>query len=184
LVSEAHMVAYHGPMVGADLPRLAAPAQERFRRFLFAEDGWWEGGACATWRNGSAEGRLVGGCLSVLVTTLGTPYEIDTEGSILFLEDVAEKPYRVDRMLTHLKHAGKLRGVRGVVVGTMLDCDDGEGAEALRDIFLDVISHPDVPIVFGFNAGHGSENVVLPLGCRARLCGTDTRLDLLEPVFA
>jgi muramoyltetrapeptide carboxypeptidase len=171
-------------MVGADLPRLPAPAQERFRRFLFGERDWWDAAGCSVWREGTAEGRLVGGCLSVLVTTLGTPYEIETDGAILFLEDVAEKPYRIDRMLTHLKHAGKLRGVRGIVVGAMLDCDDGEGTDTLREIFLDVVSHPDVPIVFGLEAGHGSQNVVLPLGCRVRLAADEQRLDLLEPVFA
>ena len=184
LVQEAGIVAYHGPMVAVDLPRLGAAERERFRRFLFGEEGWWDGSVREVWRGGEAEGPLLGGCLSVLVTTLGTPYEIETEGAVLFLEDVAEKPYRIDRMLNHMKHAGKLDGVRGIVLGPMLDCDGGEGSRILREIFLDVLSDVDVPIVYGIEAGHGTANVVLPFGCRVRLAGDDARVDLLEPVFA
>jgi muramoyltetrapeptide carboxypeptidase len=184
LVQEAGIVAYHGPMVAVDLPRLSEPARERFRRFLFGQDGWWDGSAREVWRGGTAEGPLLGGCLSVLVTTLGTPYEIDTEGAILFLEDVAEKPYRIDRMLNHMKHAGKLDGVRGIVLGPMLDCDGGEGSRILREIFLDALQDLDIPVVYGIEAGHGTENVVLPFGCRVRLLADEARLDLLEPVFA
>jgi muramoyltetrapeptide carboxypeptidase len=184
LVQEADMVAYHGPMVAVDLPRLSDLARERFRRFLFGQDGWWDGTAREVWRGGEAEGQLLGGCLSVLVTTLGTPYEIDTDGAILFLEDVAEKPYRIDRMLNHMKHAGKLDRVRGIVLGPMLDCDGGEGSRILREIFLDALSDLEIPVVFGIEAGHGTENVVLPFGCRVRLLADEARLDLLEPVFA
>lgn len=184
VVQEAGMVCYHGPMVGADLPRLSEPSRERFRRFLFGESDWFAPAAARSWRSGVASGPLVGGCLSVLVTTLGTPYEIDTEGAVLFLEDVAEKAYRIDRMLTHLKHAGKFAGVRGLVLGPMTDCDDGEGEELLRQIVLDVLSDSEFPIIYGFDAGHGSGNVVLPLGARVGLDGHAARLVLEEPVFA
>lgn len=184
IVQEAGVVSYHGPMVAADLPGLHEGALERFRRFLFGEPGWWDGGAREVWRHGRAEAALTGGCLSVLVTTLGTPYEIDTDGKILFLEDVAEKPYRIDRMLTHLKHAGKLSHVEAVVLGSMLDCDDGSGPEAIRDIVLDVCADLAVPILYGLQAGHGAENVVLPFGCRVRVDTDLARLDLLEPVFS
>lgn len=184
LVQEAQVVAFHGPMVAADLPRLSEDAREQFRRFLFGEPDWWDGTARDVWRPGCAEAPLTGGCLSVLVTTLGTPYEVDTDEKILFLEDVAEKPYRIDRMLTHLKHAGKLSRVRGVVLGSMLDCDDGLGPEVLREIFLDVVADLDVPILYGLEAGHGTENRVLPFGCRVRLDTEAARLDLLEPVFS
>ena len=184
IVQEAHVVAYHGPMVAADLPQFDDSARERFRRFLFGEPDWWEGCCPEVWRGGTAEARLVGGCLSVLVTTLGTPYEIDTDGAILFLEDVAEKPYRIDRMLTHLKHAGKLSRVRGVVLGSMLDCDGGEGEGVLRDVVTEVIEDSAVPVLAGFDAGHGTGNVVLPFGCQVRLDAGTQQLTLLEPVFS
>jgi len=186
LLSEAGLVCFHGPMPGADLPRLSPQAQDRFRRFLFDEPGWWNGDALATWRQGSCEGPLVGGCLSVLVTTLGTPYEIVTDGAVLFLEDVAEKPYRIDRMLSHMRHAGKLDGVAGIVFGALEDCDDGQGCEVLREIVLDVLGDLPCPVAAGLDAGHGSNNVVLPLGCRVRLQagGDGATLELCESPFA
>lgn len=180
LLQETGLVCFHGPMIAADLPRLTQAAQERFRRFLFGETGWWEGAVRASWRAGMAEGRLVGGCLSIVVTTLGTPYEIRTRDCILFLEDVAEKPYRIDRMLQHLKHAGKFETVRGLILGPMVDCDGGGGPSALRDIVLDVLGDQEFPIVYGLDAGHGSGNVVLPLGCRVRIDTDDGGVDLLE----
>ncbi len=184
LVSEASMVCYHGPMPAADLINYTPAAQERFRRFLFGEDDWWDGSFTESWRPGSGEGPLIGGCLSVLVTTLGTPYEIDTRGCLLFLEDVAEKPYRIDRMLTHLRHAGKLDQVAGVAFGPMLDCDDGQGPGVLREITMEVLAGTAYPVVYGVDAGHGSNNAVLPLGCRARLDGDGGGIELLEPAFA
>jgi len=183
LLQEARLACYHGPMVAADLPRLSDQGRERFRRFLFGEDGWWDGRVREIWRPGRASGPLVGGCLSVLVTTLGTPYEVATDDSIVFLEDVAEKPYRVDRMLTHMKHAGKFERVRGLVLGPMADCDGGSGPALLRDIVTDVLTDYDFPILFGLDAGHGSDNVVLPFGCRVGL-GDAAGVELLEPVFA
>ena len=136
------------------------------------------------WNDGHAEGRLVGGCLSVLVTTLGTPYEIDTRGSVLFLEDVGEKPYRIDRMLTQLRHAGKLDQVAGVVLGPMQDCDGGHGEQWLSEIVLEAVGRSEVPVAFGLDAGHGSGNVVLPLGCHVRLDRAGGGLELLEEPFA
>ena len=184
IVQEANVVAYHGPMVAADLPGFDPSARERFRRFLFGEPDWWEGSCRDVWRRGTAEGRLAGGCLSVIVTTLGTPYEIDTDETILFLEDVAEKPYRIDRMLTHLKHAGKLSRVRGVVLGSMLDCDEGEGDGVLREIVTEILDASGVPVLSGFDAGHGTRNVVLPFGCRVRVDAEARQLTLLEPGFS
>jgi muramoyltetrapeptide carboxypeptidase len=185
LLAEAGLLCFHGPMVGADLPRLTAAQQERFRAFLFDEPGWFQARSLETWRSGYGEGRLFGGCLSVLVTTLGTPYEIDTEGAVLFLEDVTEKPYRIDRMLTQLRHAGKLAGVAGIVLGGFEDCDGGQGPQVLRDAVMDGIGDLGVPIVAGLDAGHGSGNMVLPIGCRVRLrAGAGGgELDLLESPF-
>ena len=183
-VQEAELVCYHGPMVGADLPRLNEDQRERFRRFLFGEDGWWDGRATDVIREGVSDGTLAGGCLSVLVTTLGTPYEVDTRGSVLFIEDVAEKPYRIDRMLTHLVHAGKFDDVRALVLGPMTSCDDGAGQGVLGEIIADVLADYRFPILFGLDAGHGAGNVVLPFGCRVGVDGSKKKLQLLESAFA
>ncbi|HUJ76547.1 MAG TPA: hypothetical protein VL359_16920, partial [bacterium] len=123
------------------------------------------------WPPGLAQpimGRLVGGCLSVLVTSLGTPWSIDTRGAILLLEDVDEPPYRLDRLLTHLKAAGKLSTVRAVVWGGLLRCDSdppGLLETMLRDVFADA----PYPVLWGLPCGHGELNLAVPLGALARL---------------
>src|SRR5205814_2714256 len=90
--------------------------------------------------HGSSEGTLYGGCLSILAESLGTPYEAQTGGSILFLEDIAAKPYQIDRMLMHLKLAGKLDGVRGIIFGEMLDCvQSKDQSYSLGEIVLRVV---------------------------------------------
>jgi len=183
VLTEADLLCFHGPMIGVDLPRISAAARESFRRFLFGEDGWFDATARECWRAGGGEGVLKGGCLAVLVTTLGTPYEIDTTGALLFLEDVAEQPYALDRMLTHLKHAGKFDEVAGVVLGPMQSCDGGQGPAFLREIIMDVLDEFDFPVLFGIEAGHGADNRVLPIGARVRIDGASSRLVLLESVF-
>ena len=120
----------------------------------------------------------------MLVTSLGTPYEIDTSDSILFIEDVAEAPYAIDRMLVHMKHAGKFDSVRGVAFGPMQSCDGGEGPELLAEIALDVLSDFEFPILFGVQAGHGADNGVLPIGVQAELDGDACCLRLAEAVLS
>jgi muramoyltetrapeptide carboxypeptidase len=184
VLTEADLLCFHGPMIGVDLPRVSDAARESFRRFLFGEDGWFEAVARERWREGSGEGVLKGGCLAVIVTTLGTPYEIDTAGAVLFIEDVAEPPYAIDRMLIHLKHAGKFDEVAGVVLGPMQSCDGGNGPSFLREIVMDVLGDFDFPVLFHVEAGHGADNRVLPLGARVRIDSQRSRLELLEPVYA
>ncbi len=117
-------------------------------------------------RPGTAEGRLIGGCLSLVVATLGTSYEIDTTDSILVLEDLDTKPYQIDRMLTQLKQAGKLEGVRGVVFGEMLNCmQNTNQGYTLEEVILDVLGETSFPILYGFPTGHTSgPNAIVPFG--------------------
>jgi muramoyltetrapeptide carboxypeptidase len=118
-----------------------------------------------------AEGILYGGCLSILVASLGTPYEINTDGAILFLEDLAAKPYQIDRMLMQLKLGGLLDNVRGVVFGEMVQCvqitDQGY---TLEEVVTRVVGDLGVPVAFGVRSGHvTSRNITLPFGVQARL---------------
>jgi muramoyltetrapeptide carboxypeptidase len=122
---------------------------------------------CSVLRSGTAQGAIIGGCLSSLVTTVGTPYEPDLQGKILFVEDVNEPPYKIDRMLTHLKSAGKLAGVKGVVFGQMPGCDTDNGL--LREAIVDALSTIPGPIFFGFPSGHGPRNLTIPLGVPVRI---------------
>ncbi len=113
-------------------------------------------------RHGKATGVLTGGCLSLVVASLGTFYEIETEGKILFLEDTAEAPYRVDRMLTHLKNAEKLDNLQGLILGEMVGCEGPDSIlwEMLNDFFKDV----RFPVACKLPSGHGPVSVTLPLG--------------------
>jgi muramoyltetrapeptide carboxypeptidase len=166
------LVTFHGPMVtkdfGAgfvDIPSFnAATTGDPFSISLIAS-------GVEVLVPGEAEGVLYGGCLSILVASLGTPYAAQTEGKLLFLEDVAAKPYQIDRMLMHLKLAGKLRDVKGIIFGEMLDCvQPGGQAYTLQEIILRVLGELRIPIVFGLPSGHVSKpNITLPLGVRAKL---------------
>jgi muramoyltetrapeptide carboxypeptidase len=124
---------------------------------------------CTVLRAGVVQGEIVGGCLSSLVTTLGTPYEPDLQGRVLFVEDVDEPPYKIDRMLTHMKSAGKLRGVKGIIFGQMHGCDTEKGL--LYEVILDVLEDVEGPVLFGFPSGHGPRSLTIPLGVLVRIQG-------------
>ncbi|MFH1733532.1 MAG: hypothetical protein ABIE92_02380 [bacterium] len=136
-------------------------------------------------RPGSARGRLFPGCLSMIVTLLGTPFMPDLTGAILVIEDVAEKPYRIDRTLTHLKNAGILQKISGLVVGSMVDCwpETNRGQHLkLDDILLELTSDHPIPIGIGFPYGHHIDRVTLPIGVEAEL--SENGLDLLEELYS
>jgi muramoyltetrapeptide carboxypeptidase len=147
-------------------------------------EGWgWKIAASEIIRSGRVEAEMLGGCLSVLVTTLGTPYEIDTSGKLLFLEDVGEKPYRVERMLTHLRMAGKLERLAGLVFGDFTQCD-AEGSRDVRGVIRELFGKAPYPVVMGIPAGHGEENLALPFGVKMALDGNAGILSLIESPVA
>jgi muramoyltetrapeptide carboxypeptidase len=133
---------------------------------------------------GEAEGALYGGCLSILVASLGTPHEIKPAGTILFLEDLAAKPYQIDRMLMQLKLAGHFEDVRGLIFGEMLDCvQTANQGYSLRDVVKRIVGDLGIPVAFGIRSGHvTSGNITLPFGVPAKLVvrGGKVRLRILE----
>ena len=134
----------------------------------------------AVLRPGSGEGPLVGGCLSLLVSLVGTPYEVATDGAILFWEEVGEEPYRIDRMLGHLRLAGRLAKLRGMVVGCLAGCQakEPENEATLEEILQRHLKGAGFPVVYDFPAGHGPGKVTLPLGRPARLDTGEGRLTI------
>ncbi len=134
--------------------------------------------------DGKAEGTLNGGCLSILVAALGTPYEIETAGTMLFLEDVAAKPFQIDRMLMQLKFAGKFAGVRGIVFGEMLECVQTANQEfTLQEVVGRIVGDLGIPVAFGVRSGHVTAgNITLPFGVQSRLRvdGGKIELKILE----
>lgn len=131
---------------------------------------------------GVAEGSLIGGNLSLLAATIGTPYQISPRGGILFLEEVGEPAYRVDRLLTQLLLSGVLEGVAGIAVGAMSDCPDTD-PEVPRpeEVVRDRLGRLGVPVACGFPFGHVPESWTLPIGVAARLDATEGTLEILTP---
>lgn len=181
------LVTFHGPMVAKDFAKSDGVDLPSWR-FALEQQSTFPAAANATLKPlaaGKAEGILYGGCLSLLAESLGTPYEIHTSGTILFIEDVGAKPYQIDRMLMHLKLAGKLDQVRGLVFGEMLDSNPSPAqGYSLEDVIMRVVADLGVPVAYGLRSGHVSrQNITLPMGVNASL-SVDTssaKLEILEP---
>jgi muramoyltetrapeptide carboxypeptidase len=177
------LVTFHGPMVAKDFAKQdgvecgswAAALIGKSANFNFAADSPMQ-----SLVHGSAEGILYGGCLSMLAASLGTPYEIHTEGTIIFIEDIATKPYQMDRMLMQLKLAGKLAGVRGIIFGEMLDCvQPGNQSYTLQEVIMRIVGDLGIPVAYGLRSGHVSRsNITLPIGVRTKLEVTDSNVVL------
>ena len=169
----AGLVTFHGPMVAKDFADPNGIDLDSWEHALNGSSEWplELDSDVKPLVPGSAEGILYGGCLSILVASLGTPYEIQTAGTILFIEDIAAKPYQIDRMLMQLKLAGKLTEVRGIVFGEMVDCTQNKDQSySLQDVILRVVGDLGVPVAFGLRSGHVSRrNITLPFGVRAAL---------------
>jgi muramoyltetrapeptide carboxypeptidase len=182
----AGVVAIHGPMVAADMARgLTARSLGHLERLLCDPGYRWEAEAPVVVRPGRARGRLAGGCLSVLVTLLGTPWAPDLDGSVVFLEDVHEWPYRLDRLLTQLRQSGSLDRVAGVVFSTMEACRTLDGVCAV-DVVRDAFADAPYPVALGVPAGHAVadtdvENLALSFGVQVELDADAGRLVALEP---
>ncbi len=181
-------VTIHGPMVAAGLDR-GASAPDGYDRESFvraiseSKQGWSVDLKGEALTSGVAEGTLLGGCLNLVEATLGTPWELDTHGSILILEDRAMKPWQVDRALMHLKQAGKFRGVAGLVLGEFPESNPPAGTATVKDVAERILGPLKVPIAWGAPVGHTPRPMLtLPLGVQARL-STDgeTTLEILEP---
>ncbi len=181
----ANFVTFHGPMVTKDFANDDGVDLASWKAAVGGTTDWEVGvdsGARAL-ALGEAEGILYGGCLSILVASLGTKCEIRTAGAILFLEDVTAKPFQIDRMLMQLKLAGKFTDVRGIVFGEMLDCRQSvDQAYSLEEVVTRVIGDLKVPVAFGLRSGHVSRgNITLPIGVRVRLeVGDEVKLRILE----
>jgi muramoyltetrapeptide carboxypeptidase len=178
------LIGFHGPMVAKDIADGTFDGASWESALQGAANWTVPASGVEVLRTGKAAGRLYGGCLSMMVASLETPFEIQTEDSILFIEDIAEKPFRIDRMLMQLRLAGKLDKVRGFVFGEMLDCRPPDGETyTLQQVIMRVLAPYNVPIVYGLKSGHvTSGNITLPIGVTAELEaeGADVSMRILE----
>ncbi len=182
----------YGPMVATNFSR-GAGAQHGYDRVSLLNAlttttrGWDLDLQGESLVSGTAEGVLLGGCLTLVESTLGTPWEIDTTGALLVLEDRGMKPYQVDRALMHLKQAGKLKRISGIILGDFPECHGPADGETVRDVATRILAPLEVPIVWGAPIGHTERAMLtLPLGIRARMTvagagSTPTKLEILEP---
>ncbi len=187
VADSANFVTFHGPMVTKDFAIADGVDLASWQNAVGGTGGdeWSiaEGSGARPLVPGQGEGILYGGCLSMLAASLGSQHEIRTAGTILFVEDVAAKPYQIDRMLMQLKLAGKLKDVRGMVFGEMLDCRQSPDQDyTLEEVVLRIVEDLRIPVAFGLRSGHVSRaNITLPIGVRASLTVEDSvELRILE----
>lgn len=182
------LVTFHGPMVAKDFAAMDGDGID-FSSWHNATGGianWavsTEG--AETLRAGQAHGPVYGGCLSMLAASLRTPFEIEPKGSIFFIEDISTKPFQIDRMLTQLRLAGKLDGVKAFVFGEMQYCTQPDGQDyTLQEVIMRILGPCEVPVIYGVKSGHVSgRNITLPIGVEATLIADATRssLRIMEP---
>jgi muramoyltetrapeptide carboxypeptidase len=177
---KAGVASFHGPMVNLDFHDGLSPDVERWFWSMLAGDAplTHRFGRSQVVIDGEAEGPLFGGCLSLTEALAGTPYDFWIEGGIWFWEEVEERAYRLDRMLTTLRLSGKLRQIRGVVVGKLKNCGSAEEVDALLREFFAPLS---IPVVRDVPFGHYGDNLLMPIGTLARLNTTDGSLTMTSP---
>jgi muramoyltetrapeptide carboxypeptidase len=182
----AGLVAFHGPMAAKDWSHENGVDLPSWQAAVSGTAPWSVpvGAEVSGLAEGEAEGVLYGGCLSMLVASLGTPHKIKTADTILFLEDIAAKPFQIDRMLMQLKLSGHLDAVRGIVFGEMLDCTQiANQGYTLQEVVTRIVGDLGVPVAFGVKSGHvTSGNITLPFGVLAKLTvrGSQVALRILE----
>lgn len=191
----SRLVTFHGPVV---LSRFTDYTQQYFHKALFEtapigvvtnptdSNELRPAHTLRTIRPGTASGQLIGGNLSLVSATLGTPYEIDTRGRILFIEDTGEQAYSLDRMLTHLRLAGKFEQATGVIWGECQGCGPSDFQPSLASPFTvgevvdNILGELKVPVISGLTIGHTNDQLTLPVGVMATLDATNGTLEIKE----
>jgi muramoyltetrapeptide carboxypeptidase len=191
----SRLVTFHGPVL---LSRFTEYTQKHFRQALFENrqlgkltnptesNGLRPEHSLRTIRAGTASGQMIGGNLSLICSTLGTAYEIETRGKILFLEDVGEEAHRIDRMLTQLRLSGKLDQAAGIIWGECQDCGPNDyrpssaSSFTVGEVVNNILSELKVPVLSGLTIGHTDDQLTLPLGIQATLDATNGILEVKE----
>lgn len=171
------LITFHGPMPSTELYKgVDSYTMDHYLNSIFSDKPLGliqapKGVETKTLVGGSSEGILTGGNLSLVAASIGTKYEIDTKGKILFLEEVDEEPYRIDRMLIQLKQSGKLDSAVGIILGSWTNCiaEEPEKSLTLKEIFEELIAPLNKPTIYDFPCGHSLPSVTLPLGAKVRI---------------
>ncbi len=180
-----------GPMVAVEMASgPEAFTEQHFWQQIFNPHPWYEFSFSSEkteiWQAGEANGPLLGGCLSMVAHQLGTPYMPDFNQAILFLEDVGEAPYKIDRYLAQLKQAGIFQKISALILGEFIDCtDDNPDRQAIsvRDVLQDYFSNSPFPVLYNFPYGHGARKFTMPIGVQAELNTEKKVLKLQNPFY-
>jgi muramoyltetrapeptide carboxypeptidase len=189
-----NFVTFHGPMATVEFSSKGAKALTRdsFLEAMTSTEPLGVLGDSSTGivplAGGKTEGEIVGGNLALICSTMGTPYELDTRGKVLFIEDINEQPYSVDRMLTHLRNAGKFASAAALVLGDFINAEPvspkPEDSLTLDEVFADHLPHLGIPVLKGLRCGHGALNITLPLGIRVEVDGDGACLAAVEAALS
>lgn len=180
LLAYAGLISFHGPNGNSEWTDLT---RESFKKVVMDGDMpvFKSNRSVKTLIPGRAEGRLLGGNLTILTTTLGTSYQPDTEGAILFVEDIGEPVYKIDRMLTHLRKAGLTSGIKGFMFGGCTNCPETGGANfTIEQVLRDHLEPLGIPVITGVDISHDPDNFTVPQGVMGRLDADRGTFELLE----
>lgn len=187
LQSQTGLVTFHGPMVGTDFGKgVSNYTEEMFKKAVMEGKPWAitnpkDGPILKVLHEGEAVGVLIGGNLSLISNLIGTPYGVDTKDKILFLEEVGEPIYVIDRYLTHLRLSGFFKGVKGLIFGESVECRPrSNGNPELEELILTFFEDYNIPILYNLVCGHGENKATLPEGVKAKLDTSNKVLKILE----
>jgi muramoyltetrapeptide carboxypeptidase len=180
MATQANVGGFHGPMLNLDFHAHLSKDNERWFWSMLRGDAPLVRSFAQSdvLQAGEAEGVLFGGCLALTDSLVGTPYDFWVDGGIWFWEDVDEPVYRVDRMLTHLRLSGRMRHIRGVVIGRLKDCGNEPD---LLDLLREFFGSYAIPVVTNFPFGHHGDNLMMPIGTTVRLSTSARTLTIPEP---
>lgn len=188
LNNKCNLITFHGPMPSTEFYKgVDSYTMDSFKKNVFECDSSRllinpSDQEMKTLVEGKAEGRLVGGNLTLVCSSMGTSYEIDTKGKILFLEDTGEYPFRIDRMLVQLKQCGKFKDANGIILGAWTDCKapDPDKSLSLLEIFEELIAPENKPTIYNIACGHCLPTMTLPLGAKIRMNTKKNEIKILD----
>ncbi len=190
IIQTSKLITFHGPMVSSNLIGDFSDFSRKSLYNFIIEGEFKEsinnpkGEEMEIINGGVAEAEIIGGNLSLIVNTLGTPYEIDSKGKILFIEEISEEPYEIDRMFTQLRLSGKLKGSEGIILGDFKNCtsetSEYDDSLTLEQVIEDIIKPVEKPTIANLRAGHCEPMVTIPFGVKVRLDANRRQLTLLE----
>ncbi len=182
------LVTFHGPMVTSDmLGNFSDFSKDSLFKAIMNNEiigtlPSVEGEEVISLKGGLGQGRLIGGNLSLIADTIGTPYEIDTRGKILFIEEIEEEPYKVDRMMNQLRLSGKFKDANGIILGDFRDCiaKDPKKSLDLMEVLETYVKDLNIPVIYNLQAGHCEPMLTLAMGLEVILDGDKKQVTVLE----